>query len=111
VRLFAAVAWFCSTTCLLAAGQQPDQGREYAIALTWCGLRDLCHRDAIREADGAAMMSLWRLNMLRFWEGHHYKYLSAGHRLLAGRPVFTGCYYVTFGYLIAIRLSSVCLSA
>ena len=45
---------------------------------------DLSHRDVIREADGIGMMSMWRINMLRFWNGHHYKYLRVGHRLLAG---------------------------
>lgn len=44
---------------------------------------DLCHRDTVREADGPAMMSHWRLNMLRFWQGNHSNYLRAGHRLLA----------------------------
>jgi len=54
------------------------------LAVTWCGLLDLCHRDAIREADGVAMMTVWRVNMLRFWNGHHPKYFTTGHRLLAG---------------------------
>jgi len=64
--------------------QPMDHVRNYARAVTWYGLLDLCHRDTIREADGPAMMSMWRLNMLRFWGGNHFKYLQAGHRLLAG---------------------------
>jgi len=51
---------------------------------------DMCHRDAIREGDGLAMMTLWRANMLRFWSGNHNKYFIAGHRLLAG-SVYTHC--------------------
>ena len=64
--------------------QSVDHVREYALAVTFYGLVDLCHRDYIREADGLGMMSMWRVNMLRFWSGNHYKYLNAGHRLLAG---------------------------
>ena len=69
-------------------GQQPDLVYESAKALTWYGLLDLCQRDAIREADGPAMISMRRINMLRFWSGKHHKYLKAGHRLLAGLSTF-----------------------
>jgi len=61
-------------------GQQPDLIHEYAKY----GLLDLCQRDAIREAEGPAMMAIWRINMLQFWSGKQHKYLKAGHRLLAG---------------------------
>jgi hypothetical protein len=50
---------------------------------------DLSHRDFIREADGLAMMSMWRCNMTRFWNGNHFKYLINGHRLLAGKQTRT----------------------
>ena len=63
---------------------QLDQIRSYARSATCYGLLDLCHRDTVREADGPAIMSMWRINMLRFWDGNHFKYLRAGHRLLAG---------------------------
>lgn len=76
--------WYCSVGCAELAGQRPDYVRNYAISLTWYGLMDQVHRDTIREGDGLAMMSMWRLNMLRFWEGNHYKYLIIGHRLLSG---------------------------
>jgi len=66
-----------------------DHVREYALALTFYGLLDLCHRDFIREADGLGMISVWRINMLRFWSGNHYKYLNTGHRLLAGNSSVT----------------------
>lgn len=59
--------------------------RNYAIAVTWYGLMDLCHRDIIREGDGLAMMAMWRINTLRFWCGNHYKYMNLCHNLLAGR--------------------------
>lgn len=46
---------------------------------------DLVHKDTIREANGPAMMSVWRANMLRFWEHNQYKYLILGYGLLAGK--------------------------
>lgn len=61
-----------------------DRVRDYALAVTFYGLMDLCHRDFIREADGLGMMSMWRIDMVRFWSGNHFKYLNVGHRLLAG---------------------------
>ena len=61
-----------------------DHVREYALAVMFYGLMDMCHRDYVREADGLGMMTMWRVDMLRFWDGNHFKYLNAGHRLLAG---------------------------
>ena len=76
--------WFCSASCEVAAGRQTDHVRNYSLAVIWYGLLDLCHHDAIREADGLAMMTMWRVNMIRFWNSRLDKYLSTGHRLLAG---------------------------
>jgi len=80
--LCAAGEWFCSAACQFAGGQQTDHIRNYS----WYRLLDLCHRDAIREADGLFMITmwLWRVNMMRFWNGNHSKYLGTGHRLLVG---------------------------
>ena len=88
--------WYCSVDCQRAprkssqdySVQQSDDDdhvRNYSIAVVWNGLLDLIHRDAIREADGNAMMTMWRCNMVRFWSGHHFKYLKIGHRLLSGK--------------------------
>lgn len=90
--------WWCSDECrsstngnsswFTAYEDRPDCStdylRQYTLALTFYSLMDLCQKDAIREGDGLAMMSFWRINMLRFWRGNHYKYLKIGHRLLAG---------------------------
>ena len=57
---------------------------QYSIAVAWYGLLDQCYRDVLREADGPAIISFWRINFLRFWQGNHYKYLIIAHRLLAG---------------------------
>ncbi len=42
----------------------------------------------MREGDGEAMMSVWRLNMLEFWDNNHPRYLKIGHRLLAGKKQY-----------------------
>ena len=72
--------WYCSEQC---SQEEMDHIRRYSITATWYGLMDQCHRDAIREADGLAMMALWRINM-RYWRGNHYKYMIIAHRLLTG---------------------------
>ena len=77
-------SWYCSDACCVLDGQREDKLRSYSQSVLWNGLLDLSHRDMIREADGLAMMAMWRLDMLRFWEANHYKYLIIGHRLLAG---------------------------
>ena len=40
--------------------------------------------DAVKEADGDAMMQLWRINLLDFWSNKHPKYLIQATRLLTG---------------------------
>ena len=37
------------------------------------------------------MMSVWRLNMLEFWDNNHPRYLKIGHRLLAGKKNINLC--------------------
>ena len=56
---------------------------------------DMAHRDMIREADGEALMSMWRINMLQFWRKKHNKYMIFAHRLLAG-IVFQSVYFVFY---------------
>lgn len=43
----------------------------------------MANRDTIREGDGPAMLSNWRLDLLDFWEKNHPKYLILAHLLLA----------------------------
>ena len=76
--------WYCSWSCAEKGGVQQDYLRNYSVAVTWYGMLDLCHRDAIREGDGLAMMSIWKIHMPMFWRGNNYKYLIIAHRLLAG---------------------------
>jgi hypothetical protein len=37
-----------------------DKIRSYSLALVWAGLNLLRRRDAVREADGEAMIAYWR---------------------------------------------------
>jgi len=88
--------WFCSDECeeYAASYSEPDIQptpenevdyiRNYSISIVWNGLLDMAHRDGIREADGLMMMTMWRINMIRFWQGRHFNYMKVGHRLLTG---------------------------
>ena len=88
--------WYCQASCRIAKkGRQPagrgdvvsqstDFVHNYSRAITWFGLNLLCRRDAVREADGNAMMSYWKLDHLHFFSAnHHPKYLILSHRLIA----------------------------
>ncbi|XP_061162619.1 uncharacterized protein LOC133171838 [Saccostrea echinata] len=83
--------WFCSKECRIAglkrnlkADTKEDGVFNYITALMFVGLMDLVRHDAVRENDGTAMMSHWRLDMILFHNNHHPKYVLLGHRLLAG---------------------------
>jgi hypothetical protein len=56
----------------------------YITSLLFVGLLDLVRHDAVRENDGAAMMSHWKMDMILFHNNHHPKYVFLGHRLIAG---------------------------
>lgn len=60
-----------------------DTKYNYSRALCWFGLNLLCRRDAVREADGEAMMSHWRIDLVHFFRTKHPKYLILAHRLIA----------------------------
>jgi hypothetical protein len=44
----------------------------------------MADKDAERENDGPAMISIWRINMIDFFNNNHNKYLILGHRILSG---------------------------
>ncbi len=77
--------WYCSLQCATVGGASQDHLRNYSISTVWNGLLDIAYADMVKEGDGLAIMSMWRLNMIRFWIGGHNKYLIIGHRLLAGK--------------------------
>ncbi|XP_053406393.1 uncharacterized protein LOC123566698 [Mercenaria mercenaria] len=82
--------WYCSDSCRTPVTENlenpytEDGVYEYSKAAVYRGLLDLVHQDIIRENDGPAMMSLWRMNMVDFYSNNHHKYLQIGHMLLAG---------------------------
>ena len=91
--------WYCSPDCQSKSrnGQRDkrDSKNAYVRALTFMGLMDLVRLDAVRENDGLAMMSHWRMDMLQFHNRHHPKYVLLAHRLLAGNNlIFKIIYYV-----------------
>jgi hypothetical protein len=48
-------------------------------------------------------MWMWRINMLRFWKGHHFKYLIIGHPLQAGNNYWVKMTTVLSVYNAAIK--------
>ena len=86
--------WFCQDLCrlpmkgkrkMLKSGEVDacDYIYNYSRSLTWCGLNLLCRRDAVREGDGPAMMSHWKLDLVHFFTFRHPKYVILAHRLIA----------------------------
>jgi hypothetical protein len=89
--------WFCSSECkkrLKGKGRKQkgqdtsityenDRKRDYSVALLWRGLNLLCRRDAVREADGDAMMAYWKLDLVYFFAKKHPKYVILAHRLIS----------------------------
>lgn len=43
----------------------------------------MCRRDAVREADGDAMLSFWKFDLVHLFGNKHPKYVILAHRLLA----------------------------
>lgn len=94
--------WFCQDGCKTARKKRKGRGKgksssaqvdsdselsdhkyNYTRAITWIGLNLLCRRDAVREADGEAMMTHWRFDLIHFFRSKHPKYLILAHRLIA----------------------------
>ena len=61
-----------------------DHVLTYSRAILFDGLRDLCRRDCVRENDGPAIVSDWRLYSPEFYSNNHFKYSILSHNLLAG---------------------------
>ena len=76
--------WHCSDDCALGA-ELDDHVLNYTRGLMSEGLLHLAQRDAVREGDGPAVVSHWRLAMPRWWNHGHYKYFIISHHFLAGK--------------------------
>jgi hypothetical protein len=44
----------------------------------------MADKDAETENDGLAMISIWRINIIDFFNNNHNKYLILGHNILSG---------------------------
>ncbi|VDI05718.1 Hypothetical predicted protein [Mytilus galloprovincialis] len=90
--------WFCKAACKKAKKGKPKRKSKsasktenspnsdfkcnYSRAIAWVGLNLLCRRDAVREADGEAMLTHWKFDLIHFFSTKHPKYLILAHRLL-----------------------------
>jgi len=73
--------WFCQDACKTAKKGKRKRGKKsadkpeqiydhtynYSRAMAWLGLHLLCRRDAVREADGNAMITHWKLYLFHFF--------------------------------------------
>lgn len=82
--------WFCSQECRdkSKAGKSHDHIQAYSQTLGYMGLVDMVNRDIIREGDGEALDSEWRLAMPELWNKNHKKYVILGHNILTGRLIY-----------------------
>ena len=78
-------AWYCQSACRKAlstkgkgkANKKPDPPNacdltyNYSKAITLVGLNLLCRRDTVREADGNAIISHWKLDLVIFFARKH----------------------------------------
>lgn len=56
-------------------------------AVQWLGLVYIYSaEDAVREADGNAMIPDWKLDLVNFFASKHPKYLILAHKYMAGYP-------------------------
>ena len=56
---------------------------QHSCALLFTGLKLMADKDAERENDGPAMISIWRINMIDFLNNNHNKCLILGHTILS----------------------------
>lgn len=60
-----------------------DHVLNYSLAVVWRGLNLMCRRDAVREADGVAMMSFGNLIWYTFLATNTQNKTILAHRLIA----------------------------
>lgn len=75
--------WYCTTECDFMEGEQ-DKVLLHSKGFLWNGLQMLANRDIVREGNGPGIVSMWKIDMLKFWKVHP-KYFIAGHQFLASK--------------------------
>ena len=107
---YTAGIWYCSDACKRTYSKKKSSSKEtlkedgtfnYISSLTYMGLMDLVRQNAVRENDGDAMMSHWRLDLLHFHNYHHPKYVLLGHRLLAGNYFYNVVLMISYSFPFA----------
>ena len=78
--------WFCCDDCqkLVSSSKLTDRVLEYSKAVTFQGLVHLARHDAIREADGRAVLEHWIIDLMQFVSKNHPKYTKLAHYFIAG---------------------------
>ena len=99
VLVYVAGQWFCSAQCQHPNGC-PDKRLGYCRALLWRTLNHVVRRDAVREGNGPAMISHWKMDLLDFYKFGHYKYTIIAHRLLTGGNFSKGLFWAFYHDMI-----------
>ena len=75
--------WFCSDQCEADADISDDKVLHHNTKLMFVGLMHLAQRDFTREGDGEALVSMWKIHMLQFWNRGHTHYKMIAHQFLS----------------------------
>ena len=81
---FISAGWFCSDECQ-EGHKDIDHVLEHNLALLQELVLIAINHDYVREGDGEGMIRMWKFQNLQFWNRHNYKYVIAGHYLLASK--------------------------
>ena len=90
VCIFSENPWKCPI-CTIKEDESlsNDSTAQYGLDVFWRGLRLLGKRYAIRENDGPAMMSYWRLANTLYADGNHKTYCTVATRKLSGEAIIS----------------------
>jgi len=77
----------CSEECSRPEAKN-DRILEYTKEVLHQGLIIMANKYVVREGYGPGMLMFWRYNMPSFFNNNHYKYVIAGHNMLASKNLF-----------------------
>ena len=73
--------WYCSEQC--RSNNNTNKILKHSMRLLYECLCHLARRDMVREGDGLAVLSMWKINMFKFYKNNHTHYKTIGYNFLA----------------------------
>ena len=86
--------WYCSVRCRDDVNDIEDQVLQYSRKLMWDAPLQMTRNDIVREGDRMALISMWKIHMLSFWNRRHCHYRLIGHHLLACKKIYIKKYFL-----------------